>query len=200
MTRAAILHAALGLARLQGLEGLTIGVLAQHAQMSKSGVFAHFGSREELQVAVLREYQDQFIQSVLKPAVQQPRGMPRLEAILTHWLSLILQATGGCLWLASASEYDDYPGVVRDTLVDMVRGWQQELDTALQQAQATGELAGNMDRTQLVAELYGVMLMAQYQGRLLHPAATTENPHPIEATVRRAWRQVLRAPRVDAPG
>jgi len=117
-TRAAIVEAALALARRDGLEGLTIGVLAERMRMSKSGVFAHFGSREELQLAVIREYAARFVDEVLRPAVQRPRGLPRLRALLARWLALLArELTQGCLMISGASEYDDRPGPLRDAVV-----------------------------------------------------------------------------------
>ena len=185
-TRATILQAALAVARQQGLEGLTIGVLAQHAGMSKSGVFAHFGSREELQVAVLREYQTYFVATVLKPAVQQPRGLARLQQIFTNWLALALTVPGGCLFLSSASEYDDRPGPVREVLVEMIAAWQQELATAVRQSIENGDLPVNTDTTQLLFELYGLVLMSHHQGRLLGvPDSATRAQRALQACIKR---------------
>ena len=185
-TRATILQAALAVARQQGLEGLTIGVLAQHAGMSKSGVFAHFGSREELQVAVLREYQTYFVATVLKPAVQQPRGLARLQQIFTNWLALALTVPGGCLFLSSASEYDDRPGPVREVLVEMIAAWQQELATAVRQSIENGDLPVNTDTTQLLFELYGLVLMSHHQGRLLGvPDSATRAQRALQACISR---------------
>ena len=111
LTRAAIVEAALLAASRGGLEGLTIGTLADSMQMSKSGVFAHFGSREELQLAVLKAYVQRFVDEVLRPAVKKPRGLPRLEAILQRWVAFLArEMTRGCIMIAGAVEYDDVPG------------------------------------------------------------------------------------------
>ena len=98
MTRAAIVEAAMDMAAREGLEGLTIGTLAEQMQMSKSGVFAHFGSREDLQLAVLKEYVQRFVHDVLRPAVKKPRGLPRLEAILDRWVAFLArELSRGCI-------------------------------------------------------------------------------------------------------
>lgn len=167
-TRASIVAAALELASRDGLEGLTIGALAERMQMSKSGVFAHFGSREDLQIAVLREYERRFVEDVLVPGLQSPRGLPRLRAIIGRWLDrTALEATSGCIWISGATEYDDRPGAVREELVGMVRAWQRELSRAIRQAVETGELAADLDVDELVFQLYGVILVLHHDGRLL---------------------------------
>ncbi len=104
LTRAAIVEAAISIARRNGLEGLTIGDLAAQMRMSKSGVFAHFGSREELQRAVLAEYVQRFVAAVLAPAVRRPRGLARLRAILENWLRLLTtEIEQGCLMTSRAA-------------------------------------------------------------------------------------------------
>ncbi|MFP5405423.1 MAG: TetR/AcrR family transcriptional regulator [Gammaproteobacteria bacterium] len=167
-TRASIVAAALELAARRGLEGLTIGALAERMQMSKSGVFAHFGSREELQIAVLQEYERRFVAEVLAPALQAPRGLRRLEAICTRWIDrTAVEASSGCLWISGATEYDDRPGAVRDELVSTVRSWQGELSRAISQAVETGELAPTVDVDELVFQLYGLVLVLHHDARLL---------------------------------
>jgi AcrR family transcriptional regulator len=168
-TRAAIVDAALALARRDGLEGLTIGVLADQMGMSKSGVFAHFGSREDLQLAVINEYAARFIDQVLRPAVRRPRGMPRLRALLENWLALLArELEQGCLMISGASEYDDRPGPLRDAVVAIVEGWKRELLRAIEQARDEGHLERGVDSEQLVFEIYGLMLVLHHDARLLH--------------------------------
>jgi len=167
-TRAAIIDAALSVARRDGLEGLTIGVLAERLNMSKSGVFSHFGSREELQLAVLNEYAARFVDIVLRPSVARPRGLPRLQALLENWLSLLAEEIeAGCILIAGASEYDDRPGPMHDALVAIVDGWKNELLRAIGQAQDEGHLDRAADAHQLVFEIYGLMLMLHQDARLL---------------------------------
>ncbi len=168
-TYAAIVDTALALARRDGLESLTIGVLAEQMGMSKSGVFAHFGAREELQLAVLGEYAARFVDDVLRPAVKRPRGLPRLSALLDNWLRLLArEIEQGCLMIAGACEYDDRPGPLRDALVGVVDGWKTELLLAIDGAVAEGHLPARTDARQLVFEIYGVMLALHQDARLLH--------------------------------
>jgi AcrR family transcriptional regulator len=168
-TRAAILEAGLAIAQREGLEGLTIGALAEALGMSKSGVFAHFGAREELQRAVLDTYATRFIEAVLRPAVALPRGLPRLRAILEHWFDhFARELEAGCLLVGSASEYDDRPGALHDAVVAIVSGWKAEILRALEQACEAGHLAPDTDCEQLVFEIYGLMLMLHQDSRLLH--------------------------------
>jgi AcrR family transcriptional regulator len=168
-TRAAIIEAALSIARRDGLEGLTIGVLAERLDMSKSGVFAHFGSREELQLAVLKQYASRFVEAVLRPAVTRRRGLPRLRAALENWLSLLAEEIeAGCILIAGATEYDDRPGPLHDALVAIIEGWKGELLRAIRLAQSEGHLDRSADAHQLVFEIYGLMLMLHQDARLLH--------------------------------
>jgi AcrR family transcriptional regulator len=171
MTRAAIVEAALQAASRDGLEGLTIGTLADSMQMSKSGVFAHFGSREELQLAVLKAYVQRFVDEVLRPSVTKPRGLPRLEAILERWVSFLArEMTRGCIMIAGAVEYDDVPGPLRDEMVAIIAGWKRELIKAIRQAVSEGHLNRNVDAQQLVFEVYGLMLAMHQDARLLRSA------------------------------
>jgi AcrR family transcriptional regulator len=167
-TRAAIVEVALELAARNGLEGLTIGSLAERMQRSKSGVFAHFGSREDLQIAVLKAYERRFVDEVLVPALKEKRGLPRLRAVFDRWLErTAIEAARGCIWISGAAEYDDRPGSVREELVAMVRSWQRELSRAIQQAVDAGDLPADLDVQELVFQLYGVILVLHHDGRLL---------------------------------
>ena len=171
LTRAAIVDAALAIARRDGLEGLTIGDLAAQMRMSKSGVFAHFGSREELQRAVLAEYAGRFVAAVLVPAVRRPRGLARLRAILENWLALMArEIEQGCLMISGSIEYDDRPGALRTAVVDTISGWTGELLRAIEDAKATGELRADVDARQLAFEIYGLILVFHQNARLLRAA------------------------------
>jgi AcrR family transcriptional regulator len=170
-TRAAIVDAGLTLARREGLEGLTIGLLADALGKSKSGVFAHFGSREDLQLAVLREYAARFVDEVLRPAVGRERGLPRLQAMLENWLRLLArELEQGCLMIAGASEYDDRPGALRDAMVGIVAGWKDELLRAIDAAKDAGHLRADVESRQMVFEIYGLMLALHQDARLLRSA------------------------------
>jgi AcrR family transcriptional regulator len=168
LTRAAIVQAGLEIARRSGLEGLTIGGLAERMHMSKSGVFAHFGSREDLQLAVLQAYADFFVGEVLRPAVARPRGLPRLKAMLENWLALLArELEAGCILIGGATEYDDRPGPLHDAMVRIVTGWKTELTRAIDQARSEGQLRRQADSGQLVFEIYGLMLVLHQDARLL---------------------------------
>jgi AcrR family transcriptional regulator len=167
-TRAAILDAALGLASHMGLEGLSIGALAEVTQMSKSGVFAHFGSREELQISVIREYHARFEDEVFFPAVQEARGLPRLRALFERWVRRVsVEIDSGCIYISGAVEFDDRPGPVRDALASMVRAWHAALDKAIRIAIEEGHLRADTDPTQMLFEVHGLILALHHDARFL---------------------------------
>jgi len=167
-TRAAILEAALGLASHIGLEGLSIGALAETTRMSKSGVFAHFGSREELQISVVREYHAKFEHEVFLPAMQEPRGLPRLRALFGNWVQRVaVEIDSGCLYISGAVEFDDRPGPVRDALVSMVATWQAALERAIRQAVDEGHLSESTDPAQLLFEIHGLILALHHDARFM---------------------------------
>ena len=168
-TRAAILDEALRIASRLGLEGLTIGSLAEATGMSKSGLFAHFGSREELQVAILKHVEARFAETVLKPALAAPRGLAQLRAMFVNWLDWARspELPGGCPMVAASSEFDDRPGPVRDQLARGQREWIAALKLGVALAIEAGELARDTDPEQLVFELYGIALATHHYRRLL---------------------------------
>ena len=167
-TRAAILDAALGLASHMGLEGLSIGALAEVTQMSKSGVFAHFGSREELQISVIREYHERFEEEVFFPAVREPRGLPRLAALFERWIRRVsVEIDSGCIYISGAVEFDDRPGPVRDALASMVRAWHAALERAIRIAVEEGHLRPDTDATQMLFEIHGLILALHHDARFL---------------------------------
>jgi AcrR family transcriptional regulator len=167
-TRAAILEAALGLASHMGLEGLSIGALAEVTQMSKSGVFAHFGSREELQISVIREYHARFEEAVFFPAIREPRGLARLRALFELWVRQVsVELDSGCIYISGAVEFDDRPGPVRDALASMVRAWHAALERAISLAVETGELRTDTDPTQMLFEVHGLILALHHDARFL---------------------------------
>lgn len=167
-TRAAILEAALAMASREGLEGLTIGLLADKMSMSKSGVFAHFGSREDLQIAVVKLYHHQFEQEVFFPALEKPRGLPRLREMFSRWVKRVtVEIASGCIYISGAVEYDDRPGPIRDELVSMVRTWQNSLRRCVQQAIDEGHLRAGTDPEQLAYEMYGLVLALHHDARFI---------------------------------
>ena len=169
LTRAAILDAALELASRDGLEGLTIGVLAERMQMSKSGVFAHFGSREDLQVEVVREYHKRFEQEVFYPSLTEPRGLPRLWSMVRRWMERRIQeVTTGCIYISGAVEYDDRAeSPVRDELVKSVTIWRAALTRAIEQAKEEGHLRAEVDPKLMLFEMYGLELGLHHDARFL---------------------------------
>ena len=168
-TRQAILDEAFSMASCIGVGALSIGVLAERTRMSKSGLFAHFGSKEELQLAVLREAQQRFADIVLRPAFRQPRGLGRLRAIVVNWLSWTREANlpGGCVINAAAAEFDDQPGPLRDEVKNGLLALRRVLAETAAKAVETGELRPNTDVDQLAFELEGIYQVAQQSRRLL---------------------------------
>ena len=167
-TRAAILEAALSLAAQMGIEGLSIGALAEVTGMSKSGVFAHFGSREELQISVIREYHERFEEEVFRPAMRQPRGLPRLRALIKNWVSKVAtEIDSGCIYISGADEFDVRPGPVRDALAGMVLLWHGALGKAIQQAVDLGHLRADTDPMQMLFEIHGLILSLHHDARFL---------------------------------
>lgn len=178
-TKAAIVDAALGLATQFGLEGLSIGTLAELMHMSKSGVFAHFGSREELQMSVVREYHSRFEQEVFFPALAAARGLPRLRALFENWMKRTsVELDSGCIYISGAVEFDDRTGPVRDALASSVSGWQQALQRAIQITVEEGHFTAATDATQVAFEIHGLILALHYEARFLRSPGCLE----------RAWR------------
>lgn len=168
LTRAAILETALQSASRHGLEGLTIGLLAEQMNMSKSGVFAHFGSREDLQIAVLKLYHESFEQEVFYPSMKEQRGLPRLRSMFALWVKRVTQEiASGCIYISGATEYDDRQGPIREELVGMVNAWQGALLRATIQAQQFKHLQTDVDPEQIVFEMYGLILALHHDARFL---------------------------------
>jgi AcrR family transcriptional regulator len=177
-TRAAILDAALGLASQMGLEGLSIGALAELMQMSKSGVFAHFGSREELQISVIREYHARFEEEVFFPAMREPRGLPRLHALYERWLRRVsMEIDSGCIYISGAVEFDDRPGPVRDALAAMVVAWHAALERAIRIAVEEGHLRPDTDAHQMLFEIHGLILALHHDARFLRVPGALDRAH-----------------------
>jgi AcrR family transcriptional regulator len=172
-TKTVIIDAALGLASQIGLEGLSIGAVAEVTGMSKSGVFAHFGSREELQISVIRQYHDRFEAEVFYAAMQKPRGLPRLQALFDNWMEQTsAEIDSGCIYISGAVEFDDRTGPVRDALASSWSTWQTALRRAVELAQAEGQLSRESDAHQIAFEIHGLILALHYEARFLrNPSA-----------------------------
>lgn len=177
-TKATIVDAALQMAAQVGLEGVSIGLLADTLQMSKSGVFAHFGSREELQLSVVREYHARFEREVFAPALKAKRGLPRLQALFDNWMRRTSEEIdAGCLYIGGAVEFDDRPGPVRDELVRSVKAWIQAVIQAVELAIEEGHLQAKADARQIGFEIHGLILAVHYEARLLRDAKATQRAH-----------------------
>jgi AcrR family transcriptional regulator len=169
LTLAAILDTALGMAAADGLDSLTIGEVARRLGLSKSGVFSRVGSREALQIAVIDEYDRRFLQDVFVPAMREPRGLPRLNAIMRLWLQRArdVEIRTGCLYCAGAFEFDDRAGPLRDLLLDHVMRWRSALKRTVIQAIDAGHLRPDIDADQLVFEMDGLFVALMRDARFL---------------------------------
>jgi AcrR family transcriptional regulator len=157
-TRELILDKAYELAREDGLEGLSIGALALSTGMSKSGVFAHFGSREQLQLALLDSVAMRFIEFIKTPALREARGLPRLRKLAERWCEWSRIHQSGCVLLSAAVEYDGRDGALRQSVLRQQAGWRDELRRAIKLAIDAGHLRVDTDPTQLAFEIYALML------------------------------------------
>jgi AcrR family transcriptional regulator len=177
-TKAAIVDAALGLATQIGLEGLSIGALAEVTQMSKSGVFAHFGSREELQISVIREYHTRFEDEVFYPAMREPRGLPRLRALFANWMKRTsIEIDSGCIYISGAVEFDDRAGPVRDALASSVQTWHSAMKRAIAGAKEEGHISPDTDEEQMLFEVHGLILALHYEARFLKNPGAIARAH-----------------------
>ena len=168
-TRQTILDEAFSLASCIGVGGLSIGVLAERTHMSKSGLFAHFGSKEELQLAVLRESQQRFAETVIRPALRMPRGLARLRAMVVNWLDWTntCHLPGGCVINAAAAEFDDQPGPLRDEVKHSLLALRRTLIDTVKKAVEAGELRPDTDAEQIAFQLEGIYQVTQQSRRLL---------------------------------
>jgi AcrR family transcriptional regulator len=188
-TKSAIVDAALGLATQIGLEGLSIGALAEVMRMSKSGVFAHFGSREELQISVIREYHARFEEEVFYPALEKPKGLPRLKALFQNWMNRTsVELDSGCLYISGAVEFDDRPGPVRDALVSSVQSWLAAMHRAVVQAKQAGHLAPDADEHQITFEIHGLILALHYEARFLKTPSSVHRANTGFASILTRYR------------
>jgi AcrR family transcriptional regulator len=185
-TRHAILERAAHVASLDGLEGLTIGGLADDMGLSKSGLFAHFHSKEALQIQTLRFTAELFVDRVVRPALRAPRGEARIRALFERWLAWDRADTleGGCLFVAAASEMDDREGPVRDELVQQQRDWLELIGNVCRTGVTEGQFSSDLDPAQFAQDLHGVMLAYHHARRLLRdPLAEHRARRGFEALV-----------------
>ena len=167
-TRQEILALAADLASAEGLEGLTIGRLAADLRMSKTGIFAHFGSKEELQLATVNRAKEVFLEQVIKPALAEPRGVKRLQAMLTSWLNYVERSVfrGGCFFAAASLEFDSRPGRVRDHVAALTKAWMDALRSEIANAKAQKEIAPGTLPAQLAFELHAYVQEANWAYKL----------------------------------
>lgn len=178
-----------------GLEGLSIGALAAATGRSKSGVFAHFGSREELQIAVLRGYFERFERAVFTPALQEARGLPRLQRVFDLWIAQVGSAHGaGCIFISGAAEFDDRPGPVRDALAHALDVWLAALRRTVRQAQQEGQLDAEATPEQIAFEIHALVLALHFEARLMRWAAAPDRARVGFANLLQRHRQAKADP------
>ncbi|MBS0340265.1 MAG: TetR/AcrR family transcriptional regulator [Proteobacteria bacterium] len=188
LTRAAIVGAALDLASAQGLESISLQAVADRIGLSKSGVFSRVGSREALQKAVIEEYGRRFLADVFVPAMQKPKGLPRLDEIMQRWIVRMrdVEVHTGCLYTAGAFELDDREGELRDLLHSEVMRWRAALRRTVAQAVEVGHLKPDTDPEQLVGEVSSLAI------GLLHDARFLRDPRAAERAVA-TWQRLARS-------
>ncbi|MFZ3216565.1 MAG: TetR/AcrR family transcriptional regulator [Candidatus Acidiferrales bacterium] len=184
-TRRAILRKAVNIASIEGLEGLTIGKLASALRISKSGLFAHFGSKEDLQCAAVDQARDIFVEKVVRPA-DQYQGLKRLRALCENWIAYGEEKVfpGGCFFSAASLEFDDRSGRVRDKIVGLMQNWLRNLELAARHAQEAGEIKESADVRQLAFEIQALAMGANWGSRLFR------DPHVFRAARKAILRRI----------
>ncbi len=189
LTRTAILDEALQVASRSGFTGLSVGGLAEQTGMSKSGLFAHFGSMDQLQLQLLQRARERFVDSVVRPALSAPRGEQRVRAVFDSWLRWSNDVLdGGCIFVAAAAELDDRPGELRDALVLAERDWLELLATVAGTAVTEGAFASDLDTDQFAFEVHSLMLGHHHASRLMN------DPRALAMT-RRSFESIISAAR-----
>lgn len=185
-TRQSILDEALAQATKLGFEGLSLGDLAKDAGMSKSGLYAHFASKEDLQLQVLKLAAEKFIAAVIHPAWSRPKGEARIRGLFELWFDWSRSSflPGGCIFVAAANELDDRPGPVRDHLVEEQRRWLATVAKAFHSGVETGQFRKDLDCDQLAYEFDGILLAYHHFSRLLRlPEAETRARRAFEVLI-----------------
>lgn len=187
-TRTAILDEAVAIASRTGFTALTIGQLASRTGMSKSGLFAHFKSKEALQLAALERGRERFTDLVVRPTLAAPRGVERVRALVDNWLVWETDALqGGCIFIAGSVEYDDQPGAMRDALVRNQRDWAEFIETVCRTAVSEGDFRSDLDVAQLAFSLQGLIYAYHHTSRLLRdPEALTRTRAALDDLLRSA--------------
>ena len=187
LTRASIIGAAVDLAAAEGLESISLQAVADRIGLSKSGVFSRVGSREALQIAVVEEYARRFLDYVFVPAMQQPKGLPRLNEIVRRWIvrTRDVEVHTGCIFAAGAFELDDREGPLREFLLAEVHRWRAALRRTVVQSIDAGHLKADTDPEQLVAEIYALSI------GLLHDIRFLRDPRAADRA-QRAWERLVK--------
>jgi AcrR family transcriptional regulator len=169
-TRREILRVAMDIASAEGLEHLSIGRLAIELQMSKTGVFAHFGSKEQLQLATVGAAKEVFLQQVVKPALPEKRGIPRLRAMLESWIGYVERIVfrGGCFFAAASAEFDSRPGPVRDEIASLTQAWLVAIQDEIAFARSAKLMRASADPAQLAFELHAYVQEANWAFKLFN--------------------------------
>jgi AcrR family transcriptional regulator len=181
-TKQGILERAVDIASVEGLEGLTIGRLAEELEMSKSGLFAHFGSKEELQLATVEAARQRFVDEMFHPALKAARGYPRLLAICRSWLDYIKRGVfpGGCFFAAASFEFDGRPGPIREAVRSAMDIWLDALEQAIRMAKDEGHLARSVDVKQLAFEINALFFGANFSYQM----------RDDKRAISRAWKAI----------
>jgi AcrR family transcriptional regulator len=196
-TRAAILRVAVDLASTEGLEGLTIGRLAEALSMSKSGLIGHFGSKEQLQLATVERAREIFVEEVVAKGLAAPSGIAQLRVICAAWLDYATHETfrGGCFFSAASAEFDGRPGLVRDRIREVMQEWLSGLEGLIREAQNRGELAATVEPAQLAFELNALEMAANWAFQLFgDKEAISRAKKAIEERLRAVTTSKGRAP------
>ncbi len=190
LTRTVIIGAALDLASAQGLEAITLQAVADRIGLSKSGVFSRIGSREALQRAVIEEFGRRFIADVFVPAMQFPKGLPRLNEIVARWIRRTdqVEAHQGCIYTAGAFELDDREGELRELLLQEVISWRAALRRTVLQAMEVGDLRADTDPQQLVSEINGLIIGLLHDARFLRDPRAAERAQATYARLLKSYR------------
>src|SRR6516164_6377297 len=169
-TRKEILRTSMDIASAEGLEGLSIGRLATELQMSKTGIFAHFGSKEQLQLATVEAAKQVFLEQVVQPALAHPRGIPRLRAMLENWIGYVERIVfrGGCFFAAASAEFDSRPGRVRYEIASLTKAWMLALQEEIRLAQRQKEISDSVNPEQLAFELHAYVQEANWAFKLFN--------------------------------
>ena len=169
-TRRDILQVAVDIASADGLEGLSIGRLATELEMSKTGIFSHFGSKEQLQLATVEAAKEIFLEQVAQPPLKSPQGVPRLKAMLEHWLGYVERIVfrGGCFFAAASAEFDSRPGRVRNRIAELTKAWMLALQEEIRFAQRQKEISESVNPAQLAFELHAYVQEANWAFKLFN--------------------------------